>query len=94
MMVDIFEIIILIGVLFGLQKYLSSLDNNLLGLITPIIFTLYILAKVFIFNSVDSDYWWKIFIGNFILLLDFYIGNKDRDKRQQKELEKMKIKDY
>lgn len=92
-MFNIIELIFLILVLFGLQRYLASRDNKLLGLVVPIIFNLYIIYN-FKYVHQDVDYlWYRAIIGNFILLVDYYFGLQKRKERYKNEIQKMKSKD-
>ncbi|MBQ5152749.1 hypothetical protein EGM85_05570 [Macrococcus caseolyticus] len=73
-MFNIVELIFLILVLFGLQRYLASRDNKLLGLVIPVIFNLYVIYN-FKFVHQDIEYlWYRAIIGNLILLVDYYFG--------------------
>lgn len=92
-MIAIVELIILIAVLFGAQKYLSNLEPGWIGLITPIIFTLYMFIK-FYFLAQDIDFFWlKLGLGNLVLFSDYNFGQKKKKERYKKELENMKSKD-
>lgn len=92
-MVDTVELLILIAILFGAQKYLSSLESGWLGLITPMIFSLYMFIKYFYFNQYVEYFWFKLLIGNFILISDYYLGQEKKKERHKRELEKMKTRD-
>lgn len=92
-MFNIIELIFLILVLFGLQRYLASRDNKLLGLVVPIIFNVYVIYN-FKYVHQDIDYlWYKAVIGNVILLFDFYLGLQKRKDRYKNEIQRMKSKD-
>ncbi|QIH77109.1 hypothetical protein LAU42_00230 [Macrococcus armenti] len=92
-MFNIIELIFLILVLFGLQRYLASRDNKLLGLVVPIIFNVYVIYN-FKYVHQDIDYLWnKAVIGNVILLFDFYLGLQKRKDRYKNEIQRMKSKD-
>ncbi|ARQ05755.1 Holin [Macrococcoides canis] len=92
-MLNVVELIFLILVLFGLQRYLSSRDNKWLGLIVPIIFNFYLIYN-FKYVQQDIEYsWYKAVIGNIILLLDYYLGLQKRKERYKNEIQRMKSKD-
>lgn len=92
-MLNVVELIFLILVLFGLQRYLSSRDNKWLGLIVPIIFNFYLIYN-FKYVHQDIEYlWYKAVIGNVILLFDFYLGLQKRKDRYKNEIQRMKSKD-
>ncbi|MBH9581425.1 hypothetical protein WER97_03485 [Staphylococcus felis] len=92
-MFNIAELIFLILVLFGLQRYLSSRDNKWLGLIVLIIFNFYLIYN-FKYVHQDIEYlWYKAVIGNIILLLDYYLGLQKRKERYKNEIQRMKSKD-
>ncbi|WP_414055016.1 hypothetical protein [Macrococcus equi] len=87
------ELIVLIAVLFGAQRYLSSIEPGWLGLIPPVIFTLYMFIKLYYLNQDIEYFWFKLISVNFVLLSDYYLGQEKKKERHKKELEKMKSKD-
>ncbi|QIH76046.1 hypothetical protein GTN31_06705 [Macrococcoides canis] len=92
-MISIIELIILIAVLFGAQKYLSTLEPGWLGLITPVIFTIYMFIKFYYLDPDIEFFWLKLGLGNLVLLSDYNFGQKKKKERYKKELENMKSKD-
>ncbi|WP_414042966.1 hypothetical protein [Macrococcus animalis] len=92
-MVATIELIFLIVVLFGAQRYLSSLEQGWLGLVPPVIFTIYMFIKLYYLNEEIEYFWYKLASVNFVLLTDYYLGQEKKKVRHKKELEKMKSKD-
>ena len=92
-MIEILELVFLILVLLGVQRYISTTELNWLGLIIPILFTAYVFIKVYVLNLPVEGFWYKLIVGNIILLSQYFMGLEKRKERHQNEINKMKSKD-
>lgn len=78
--------------LVGIQHFLSSRNNLLLGGIVPSIYIIYFL-RIYLKEGISGFAVIFIILGFLFLLLLWYEGRSNLKERRKKELEKMKTID-